>query len=41
MAGDASIVGADIFVGDVVVSFNDAEVLVVLSLVNHDSQGWF
>ena len=41
MVGDAGVVGAAIFVGDVVVSFNDANILVVLNLVRHDDRGWF
>ena len=41
MAGDVDVAGASIIVGDVVVSFDDADVLVVLSLVSHDSRGWF
>ena len=39
MAGDTGVVEADIIVGDVVVSFDDTDVLVVLSLVSHDSRG--
>ena len=41
MAGGTGVVEADIVVGDVVVNVDDMNILVVLSLVSHDSRGWF
>ena len=38
MADGTGVVEADIIVGDVVVSFDDTNVLVILSLVSHDSR---
>ena len=41
MADGTDAVEADVVVGDVVVSVDDTDVLVVLSLVSHDSRRWF
>ena len=41
MVGDTGIVEAGMVVGDVVVNIDDTDVLVVRSLVSHDSRGLF